>query len=252
MKLTSQELTARIRDMILRGEFASGQHLREAALAEQFAVSRTPVRAALAANEKDGLLEYNPNRGFIVRPFHVRDIIEAYEMRALLEGMACRVTAERGMKLDDERVARQAIDQVEKLLRKTGPLDNHARDSWRHHNQVFHQSIIESVENRFLQPMLQMVRQIPSVYPPIFASYTAEELAQYNQEHKKILECIIDRQAVRAEHLMREHILSAGETLRTSIRDAQRTDDPIVPAAEHADVPSAEPPRRRAPVPPSE
>ena len=78
MKPTSQELTARIRDMILSGEFSSGQHLREAALADQFSVSRTPVRAALAANEKDGLVEYNPNRGYIVRAFHVRDIAEKY------------------------------------------------------------------------------------------------------------------------------------------------------------------------------
>jgi GntR family transcriptional regulator of vanillate catabolism len=225
MKPTSQELTARIRDMILSGEFSSGQHLREAALADQFSVSRTPVRAALAANEKDGLVEYNPNRGYIVRSFHVRDIAEAYEMRALLEGMACRATAERGMKLDAERAARRAIDLVEKLMRDQGPLDNAAREQWREHNRVFHRSIIDSVENRFLQPMLQMVQQIPSVYPPIFASYTAGELARYNEEHKRILECILDRQGTRAEFLMREHILSAGETLCASIRRAPREEE---------------------------
>jgi GntR family transcriptional regulator of vanillate catabolism len=241
MKPTTQELTSRIRDMILRGEFSAGQHLREAALAEQFAISRTPVRAALAANEKDGLLEYNPNRGFIVRPFHVRDILEAYEMRAQLEGMACRVTAERGMKLDVERLARQAIDKVETMMRKSGSLDDQARETWRKHNHIFHKSIIESVDNRFLHPMLQMVQQIPSVYPPIFASYTVEELVRYNEQHKKILECIIDRQGIRAEHLMREHVLSAGETLCASIRGVQRSDDPA-DLATFEDERVAEPP----------
>src|SRR5882762_6632006 len=85
-----QALSLRIRAMILDGEFAAGQHLREAQLAKLFGYSRTPVRHALAVNEKDGLLEYNPNRGYIVRSFDRRDIANAFEIRALLEGFAAR------------------------------------------------------------------------------------------------------------------------------------------------------------------
>jgi GntR family transcriptional regulator of vanillate catabolism len=92
--------------------------------------------------------------------------------------------------------------------------------------------------------MLQMVQQIPSVYPPIFASYTVGELARYNEQHKKILECILDRQAMRAEFLMREHILSAGETLCASIRGASGDDHPLPRAAAQSAEPSAEPSER--------
>lgn len=233
MKLTSQELTSRIRDMILHGDFAAGQHLKEAALAHRFEVSRTPVRAALAANEKDGLLEYSPNRGYVVRPFHIHEIADAFEMRAVLEGAACRLVAERGMRLDAERDARRAVDAVERLLDTDEPLDELARQAWRRNNLVFHKCIFDELDNKFLPALLQTVQQIPSVYPPIFSRYTKDELTLYNEQHKTILECVIDRQGARAEFLMREHILTAKTVLITTLRE--RADAPLRSTADDND-----------------
>lgn len=241
MKLTSQELTSRIRDMILHGEFAAGEHLKEAALADQFAVSRTPVRAALAANEKDGLLEYSPNRGYVVRPFHIHDIADAFEMRAVLEGAACRLVAERGMKIDAERAARRAIDAVETLLEKVDPLDEVSRASWRQHNLVFHRSVFDQLDNKFLPTLLQTVQQIPSVYPPIFATYRVADLTFYNNQHKKILECIMDRQGTRAEFLMREHIITASEALIATLRSPPSKPNREAPASRDGIGDGAEP-----------
>jgi GntR family transcriptional regulator of vanillate catabolism len=218
-KLTTQELTSRMREMILSGAFASGEHLREEALAKQFAVSRTPIRAALAANAKDGLLEYSPNRGYTVRAFDVRDIADAYEMRAVLEGTACRIAAERGLKLDAERDARRAIDTVDALFRQSEALDGAALDLWRQQNLIFHEALLGQTNNRFLKEMVQMVQQIPSVYPPVLAPYKMEDLRLYNSQHRKILGCIIDRQGSRAEYLMREHVNGAGETIIASMRE---------------------------------
>ncbi|MFW5833378.1 MAG: GntR family transcriptional regulator, partial [Pseudomonadota bacterium] len=106
MKPASRQVADTIRTLILRGDFPAGEHLREAALADRFQVSRTPVRAALAENAKDGLLDYEPNRGYRVRRFDLRDIADAFELRAVLEGTACRVAAERGLDLEAERSAR--------------------------------------------------------------------------------------------------------------------------------------------------
>jgi GntR family transcriptional regulator of vanillate catabolism len=218
-KLTTHELTSRMREMILSGAFASGEHMREEALAKQFAVSRTPIRAALAANAKDGLLEYSPNRGYTVRAFDVRDIADAYEMRAVLEGTACRIAAERGLKLDAERDARRAIETVDALFRRSEELDGPALDLWRRQNLIFHEALLGQTNNRFLKEMVQMVQQIPSVYPPVLAPYRMEELRLYNSQHRKILECIIDRQGSRAEYLMREHVNGAGEAITDLIRE---------------------------------
>lgn len=213
----AQALSARIRDMILKGEFAAGQHLREVFLAEMFGASRTPVRLALAANEKDGLLDYSPNRGYVVRPFDTKDIRSAYELRALIEGLAARKAAEQGLDRERHRAAETAITSVDELLRTEDLLDDPARETWRAHNAVFHRAIVEQSDNRFIGPMLQSVQQIPSVYPPILASYDSASLRTYNFQHRQVLACIANREGVRAEFLMREHIHAAGEVICASI-----------------------------------
>ena len=89
------EIADRIRARIMSGEFAIGEPLRQAALAAEFEVSRTPVREALRQLQNGGLIEVLPNRGAVVRvptPWEVR---QAYEVRAELEGMAARRAATR-------------------------------------------------------------------------------------------------------------------------------------------------------------
>jgi GntR family transcriptional regulator, vanillate catabolism transcriptional regulator len=218
-----QTLSARIREMIVSGEFAAGQHLREVQLAQLFGASRTPVRHALAVNEKDGLLEYHPNRGYVVRAFDPGDIAQAYELRALLEGFAARRAAEEGLRPDLAERAQHAIDAVDGLLDHHRDLDDDARDVWRRHNGEFHQVIIQQSNNRVLGPVLQSVRQIPSVYPPILVRHDRTRLRSYNEEHRRILQCILRREGLRAEFLMREHIYRAREIMSATFRRAMQS-----------------------------
>src|SRR6476619_6448544 len=69
-------------------EFGPGQRLRTASLAKRFGSSRTPVREALVQLEGEGLVEIEPRRGALVRPFASADLIDLYEIRALLEPAA--------------------------------------------------------------------------------------------------------------------------------------------------------------------
>src|ERR1700726_3243337 len=73
----------RIRQAILDGDFAPMSRLNEAHLSRRLGVSRTPVRAALQTLAGEGLLHYVANRGFVVRPVQLPEIVDAYEMRAL-------------------------------------------------------------------------------------------------------------------------------------------------------------------------
>ncbi|AGI74893.1 GntR family transcriptional regulator (plasmid) [Octadecabacter arcticus 238] len=211
MKLSTKELTESLRELILKGEFTSGEHMREIALAERFQVSRTPIRVALAANAKDGLLKYSRNRGYSVRSFDKRDIIDAFEMRSMLEGVASRVAAEQGMRLDAEQQARRACDVNDSLLLQNCEIDEASIEIWREQNQLFHSAILNQSGNRFMHEMMRIVQQIPAVYPPIIAPYRLQDLRLYNAQHRKILDCIIKRQGMRAEALMREHITGAGD-----------------------------------------
>src|SRR5205814_4834499 len=82
--------------MILRGELAPGQRLAELTLAERLGVSRTPIRQALPALAREGLLASAGRRGYVVRSFSPEDVLDAIETRGLLEGMVARRVAERG------------------------------------------------------------------------------------------------------------------------------------------------------------
>ena len=87
----------RLREAILGGAVGAGERLNEVQLSKTLSVSRTPVRAALQALAGEGLLDYAPNRGFTVREFPLPAIVDAYDIRAALEGVAVRFAAERGL-----------------------------------------------------------------------------------------------------------------------------------------------------------
>src|SRR6476620_6160473 len=65
----SQTVIQKLREMILSGELISGTRLHEVPLSENLQVSRTPVRDALSVLAHEGLLEYRPNRGYVVKRF---------------------------------------------------------------------------------------------------------------------------------------------------------------------------------------
>ena len=84
-----------LRAAILEGEIAPGARLRAEALAERFGTSRTPVREALLMLEREGLVSVEPHRGAIVRSFDAADLLDLYEVRALIEPHAAARAATR-------------------------------------------------------------------------------------------------------------------------------------------------------------
>src|SRR5580765_1341058 len=80
---------------VLSGEIVTGTRLRQEALADEFGVSRTPIREALRKLQASGLVELQPHRGALVRAPSAREIRDAYEVRAELEGLAADLAAQR-------------------------------------------------------------------------------------------------------------------------------------------------------------
>ncbi|MFX6230515.1 GntR family transcriptional regulator, partial [Acinetobacter baumannii] len=85
-----------IRDLVVSGEVAADVALSERTLAETLGLGRTPVREALTALAKDGLLTIHPMRGTFVRQLSFDDLREIHEMRLGLEGLAAFLAASRG------------------------------------------------------------------------------------------------------------------------------------------------------------
>ena len=82
-----------VRQAIIELRLKPGEALREAAIAEQLGVSKTPVREALARLEQEGLVETTSFKGAVVSGYSPEDLQEIYELRELLEGAAARAAA---------------------------------------------------------------------------------------------------------------------------------------------------------------
>src|SRR5882757_10242800 len=90
----AEEVTAKLRRAIVSGQIKPGTPLAEPVLAQRFGASRAPIREALIALERDGLVEFNERSRTRVRPLTVVDFQEICSMRMALEGLAARLAAE--------------------------------------------------------------------------------------------------------------------------------------------------------------
>ena len=201
------EIAANIRARIMNGEFAIGTPLRQAALAEEFGVSRTPIREALRQLQNGGLIEVLPNRGAVIRvptPWEVR---EAYEVRAELEGMAARRAAERITRAQ-LRTLSDSNEVLRAALEEAGSPDTQAA------NDSFHTTICAAAGNEWLTAM---VARINESFPRNVSSLALAGNERHRQEnvaeHDEIIAAFEASDAARAREAMHAHIMSAGEHL---------------------------------------
>ena len=216
MASRTQNTANDLRDRILRGRFAPGAHLQEIPLSQALGVSRTPVRAALALLAAEGLLEYAPKRGYSVRAFAFAEIAAAHEVRANLEGMACRLAAERG--LDDSETSEMGriLAIGDEILAK-GRLFEEDREPWTEMNDLFHQRLIALAGNRLLADLIERTCRIPLASNRVIHWYDFDAIRGSHILHHRIFGYIRDRRAVNAEALMREHIFLGIEQIRSRV-----------------------------------
>src|SRR3954464_5859978 len=145
----SESVVVGLRDMIMRGEFAAGFHLQEIPLAERMGVSRTPIREALNMLAKEGLLEPGPQRGYKIRTFSIEEIVEAYEVRATLEGLACRLLAETGLPEGTVTKLREALEFGDSMVER-GMFTAAEHDPWLEMNNTIHSLLVNGTGNAML------------------------------------------------------------------------------------------------------
>lgn len=216
MASRTQNAANDLRDRILRARIAPGTHLQEIPLGQELGVSRTPVRAALALLASEGLLEYAPKRGYTVRAFAMTEIAAAHEVRANLEGMACRFAAERGLSPSEAAELERVLAIGDVILEK-GRLFEDDREAWTEMNDLFHGRIIELAGNRLLADLIERTCKIPLTSNRVIHWYDYEAIKGSHVLHHRIFEYIRDRRAVNAEALMREHIFQGIDHIRSRV-----------------------------------
>ena len=229
----SESVVVELRDMIMRGEFAAGFHLQEVPLAERMGVSRTPIREALNMLAKEGLLEPGPKRGYKIRTFTIGEIVEAYEVRATLEGTACRLLAETGLPEDVVARLQDSLEFGDRLIGR-GMFTSAEHDPWLEMNNTIHSLLVSATRNAMLAQCVEQTQRVPlasarHVHWYRFDKENYELARSAHRDHHGIVDAILRRQAGRAEARMREHIHFSQELVREHFKNQAVGFDTVVP-----------------------
>jgi DNA-binding GntR family transcriptional regulator len=217
----SDHLVDELQRRIFSGDLPVGSWLRHAALAEEFGVSRTPVREALRVLEAQGIVTIVQNRGARVNGHSGRDIRELGAIRAELEGLAAELAASR---IDDDQLDRlqSAWRDYEEAIGSAGgdPAKGPTSTLWAEANEAFHSVILQASGNRQLGlSIADISRRLPR--NSAYAAYAGNSrlLRMNNEEHKAIADAIANGDARRARTAMTRHIHSAAEAMARWVED---------------------------------
>ena len=204
--------------MILRGELAAGARVAEAPLAELLGMSRTPVRQALPVLAQEGLLAEHQTRGYVVRGFSTADVLDAIDLRGVLEGLAARRVAERGASRTLLQALRVCLAEGDQIL-----AEGHVADKFEalyvDMNVRFHQLIVAECRSPIIQQALERNARIPFAGPQALAldktslERMYDTMAYAHRQHHCIVSALERGESSRVEALMREHTNPVKENL---------------------------------------
>lgn len=207
---------ASLRSRILGGQFPAGERLGETALAEQLGVSRTPLRQAMERLVEESLLERIETGGCRIASFSFDEIVDAIEIRGVLEGTAARFAAERGA---DQTL----LLRTETVLSELDAAFANSKDvhfpTYVRGNADFHDLIAHMAGSAIVAREVARATRLPVASPSAFLQGQEmvpdfrESLRRAQHQHWNILDAIKNREGSRAEALMREHARLARQNL---------------------------------------
>jgi len=208
----AQHIYAELRADIAGGALPAGSPLREVAVASRFGVSRTPVREALRRLQHDGLLVPG-HRGLQVRRVDARAVVQAYDLRILLEAEAAAQAARAHGPADLVRLeGLLARDRALSAPRPAATLE-------------FHAAIWSAAHNAVLEDLLHRLTLHASQAPPSTLS-VAGRWEEALEEHAALTEAIRAGDAPAAGRLAGEHLRTARELRLRLLRDAPGSYEP--------------------------
>jgi DNA-binding GntR family transcriptional regulator len=202
-----ERVVTEIRRRIIAGETTSGALLSELALADEFGVSRTPVREALKRLHAEGLVEVRPKVGTFVATPSRREITELFAMKELLEGAAARLLAERG------RVPE--VDALEENLRQADlAVSDGNRLRYAELVTEFHDLLMRGADNAKLSAHYTMLMN-QLAYARLVQTSLAQpgRPLQSEREHHTVVDLIVAKDGDSAERVMREHVRASRQAL---------------------------------------
>ncbi|MFV0644850.1 MAG: GntR family transcriptional regulator [Sphingomonadaceae bacterium] len=208
--MSASTLENTIKEMILTEALAPGERVTEAGLAQQLGVSRTPVRNILPLLAAEGFLRQVGKRGYEVAEFGEKEIYEALDLRALLEGWAARKIAEAG-------IGQEWLEKLDKCLAEGDALfakrhlDLEDERLYGAMNARFHALIIDACDSLLLSSFIERLNRVPFVAPSVIVFDQTGHREAFDMLHRAhgfhhaIVDAIRQGDGARAEFLFREH-----------------------------------------------
>jgi DNA-binding GntR family transcriptional regulator len=183
-----------LRRQIINGEYEAGHRLTEERLAEDFGVSRNPVREAIRVLEAEGFLIVQPRRSALVASVAVRDMEDLFEVRMSLEMLAARLAAQRA----------EGDDTLERLIAEARESSDEAVLATL--NTRFHATVCALSGNALLTSLMErLYNRMQWVY-----RQNVRERAPHSwAEHERLAKAIKAGDADAAANAAREHVLAA-------------------------------------------
>jgi len=200
----------RLLDDIRNGALHPGARLRETELADRLGISRTPVREAIRQLEADGLVIHLPRQGATIRSLDHAEVVELYEMRAVLEGTAARLAAR----------AASDIELAELVALNTDLAMAPAAPQAREVNRQFHRMLLDAARNRFLVKSMSALQKTLLILGPTTLADPSRATAAV-AEHSAVLTALQARDGANAEAAMRAHVDAALAARLRGMRDRE-------------------------------
>lgn len=190
-----EEVAELLRQRIFRRELEPGAWIDEVRIAEEYGISRTPLREALKVLAVEGLVTMKVRRGAYVTEVSEQDLGEVYHLLSLLESDAAGVVARRAT--DEELLELQALHAELAAAVKR-------RDDFFAINERFHMRLLEIAGNRWRNQMVQDLRKVMKLNRHnslLKTGRVQESLA----EHQRLMDALVQRDARAATARMQEH-----------------------------------------------
>lgn len=208
---------AALRESIITGKLQPGEQVRQDQLAEQFGVSRVPLREALKILEGEGQVRYEPHRGYFVTELSLADLLEVYRIRDILEDEATRLAVPLLTKEDLARME-QALADTEAAAAAEDVI------GMTEANRRFHFSLYEAGQMQRLSRMIRILWDATDVYRALYFS-GEDNRERVHAEHRDIMAALTARDIPLSIALLNEHRNHAVQALRELLPDESDSSD---------------------------
>lgn len=207
--LLRDRIYQRIRRAIIHGELTPGQDVREQILADQYQVSRSPVRDAMLRLEQEDLVTVLSRQGYRIKPLERRDVEDMFDLRVII-APACAVAAANA---DDASTGE--LDQF-----RNGPTGERdiSAEALLDYDRAFHQAVAALAGNsRLTQLENNLAQEFGRIMTIAYNSYGGGMVGAVVGEHVDVIDAIQAHQSEEARRQMAKHVTQARDRIEKAL-----------------------------------